>query len=131
MNKFISQLWQQRYPDVNLADNEIKEIYIKSMDVILLIMEWKYRNTKKEAINNSLLTKESISKDVQPKERLIPVSKWNNYYDYPPIGGLRSLIFNAKNNGFNKVIRRIGRRVLINENKFFEWVEETNKNFHM
>ena len=60
------------------------------------------------------------------KFRLIPVTKWNNYYDYPTIGGLRALIFNAEKNGFNKVIRRIGSRVLINEQAFFEWVEEIN-----
>lgn len=47
--------------------------------------------------------------------RLIPVTKWNDYYNYPTIGGLRALIFNADKNGFNKVIRRIGSRVLLNE----------------
>lgn len=58
--------------------------------------------------------------------RLIPVTKWNDYYDYPTIGGLRALIFNADKNGFNKVIRRIGSRVLLNEQAFFDWVEEIN-----
>ena len=60
------------------------------------------------------------------KTRLIPVTKWNDYYDYPTIGGLRALIFNADKNGFNKVIRRIGSRVLLNEQAFFDWVEEIN-----
>ena len=58
--------------------------------------------------------------------RLIPVTKWNDYYNYPTIGGLRALIFNADKNGFNKVIRRIGSRVLLNEQAFFDWVEEIN-----
>ena len=58
--------------------------------------------------------------------RLIPVTKWNDYYDYPTIGGLMALIFNADKNGFNKVIRRIGSRVLLNEQAFFDWVEEIN-----
>lgn len=57
---------------------------------------------------------------------LIPVTKWNLYHDYPTIGALRALIFNADKNGFNKVIRRIGGRVLIKEDAFFEWVEEQN-----
>ena len=60
------------------------------------------------------------------KTRLIPVTKWNDYYNYPTIGGLRALIFNADKNGFNKVIRRIGSRVLLNEQAFFDWVEEIN-----
>ena len=39
-------------------------------------------------------------------------------------GGLRSLIFNEHQNGLasSGAIIRIGRKVLINENKFFAWV---------
>lgn len=59
--------------------------------------------------------------------KLIPVTKWADYHLYPTIGALRALIFNAHKNGFNKVIRRIGGRVLLNEQAFFEWVEEQNK----
>ena len=55
--------------------------------------------------------------------RLIPVTKWSEHHAWPPIGGLRHLIFNAKSNGFDKVIRHVGRRVLINEQSFFEWVD--------
>ena len=59
--------------------------------------------------------------------RLIPAAQWNKYHEWPPQGGLRHLIFNAKNNGFDKVVRRVGRNVLINEDAFFEWVEEQNR----
>ena len=58
--------------------------------------------------------------------RLIPVTKWNDYHPWPPIGGLRHLIFFEKTNGFEHCILRIGRRVLINEEKFFEWAEKAN-----
>lgn len=53
--------------------------------------------------------------------QLIPVNHWNERHPWPPIGGLRHLIFFAATNGFNKVIRRIGRRVLIDEAAFFDW----------
>ena len=59
-------------------------------------------------------------------QRLIPLTKWNDYHPWPPIGGLRHLIFHEKSNGFDKVVRRIGRRVLIDEKAFFEWIEEKN-----
>lgn len=36
---------------------------------------------------------------------------------------LRHLIFNAKNNGFSSVIRRIGSKILIDEESFFDWVQ--------
>jgi hypothetical protein len=38
-------------------------------------------------------------------------------------GGIRSLIFNAHHNGFSQCIRRIGRKILIKESIFIEWVE--------
>jgi hypothetical protein len=45
------------------------------------------------------------------------------------LGGLRSLIFNEHTNGLAKsgAIVRIGRKVLIDESKFFAWVESQNK----
>jgi hypothetical protein len=55
------------------------------------------------------------------KTRLIPVPDWKHHHPWPPEGGLRHLVFYAATNGFNKVIRRIGRRVLIDEAAFFEW----------
>ncbi len=44
-------------------------------------------------------------------------------------GGLRSLIFNENTNGLAKsgAIVRIGRKVLIREDLFFNWVESQNK----
>ena len=61
------------------------------------------------------------------KQELIPLSKWNDYYDYPTVGTLRQLVFYENSNGFSKVIRRIGCRIYIKVSAFFEWVEETNK----
>ena len=60
------------------------------------------------------------------RHRLILVTDWNKYFDYPTLGGLRALIFNADTNGFNKVIRRIQSRVLINVEAYFKWVDEIN-----
>ena len=60
------------------------------------------------------------------RARLIPLTEWNKHHEWPPLGGLRHLVFFAKDNGFHKVIRRVGRRVLLDEQSFFEWVEERN-----
>ena len=59
--------------------------------------------------------------------RLIPVTKWNDHHEWPPQGGLRHLIFHAKTNGFDRVIKRAGRRVLISEQAFFDWVERQSE----
>lgn len=44
-----------------------------------------------------------------------------------PEGGLRYLIFHADKNGFDRCIRRIGRKVLIDEIEFFRWVDKQNQ----
>ena len=61
-----------------------------------------------------------------PTTRYIAATQWNKYHAWPPIGGLRHLIFHAKSNGFNRVIKRVGRRILIDEQAFFAWVDEQN-----
>ena len=58
--------------------------------------------------------------------RLIPVKDWGKDHLWPPIGGLRWLIFNEKRNGFHRVVRRCGRRVLIDEAAFFEWTKSNS-----
>ena len=61
------------------------------------------------------------------QSRLIPVTTWNNFHDWPPVGGLRHLIFNEATNGFDEVVKRVGRRVLIDEREFFRWVARQNQ----
>jgi hypothetical protein len=56
------------------------------------------------------------------------LSTINQFADKQPAfsaGSLRALVFNERANGLTKAgaIVRIGRKVLINEEKFFAWVE--------
>jgi len=69
-----------------------------------------------------------VIEDMKPKtgRRLIPVPRWEDHRGWPPTGGMRHLIFHADKNGFDKVIRRVGRRVLIDEEAFDQWVDEQN-----
>jgi hypothetical protein len=59
--------------------------------------------------------------------RYIPVPDWNKYHTWPPVGGLRNLIFHKHKNGFAKVVKKVGKRVLIDEAAFFEWVANNGK----
>ncbi len=59
--------------------------------------------------------------------RLIPLTDWPNHHAWPPMGGLRHLVFHAKSNGFDAVIRRVGRRILIDEAAFFLWIARQNE----
>lgn len=64
-----------------------------------------------------------MNHDIQ-KTSFIPVSEWEKKHPWPKVGGLRHLIFHSKRNGFNKVIVRAGRRILIDEAAFFQWLDE-------
>ena len=55
--------------------------------------------------------------------RLIPVPQWTEFHTWPSVSGLRWLIFQEETNGFHSCIKRVGRRVLIDERAFFEWVD--------
>lgn len=46
-------------------------------------------------------------------------------HDWPE-GGLRHLIFH-KPDGFERCIRRVGRKILIVEEEFFQWIERINR----
>lgn len=72
------------------------------------------------------LNERSADKTIAPTSttKLIPVTVWAERHAWPPIGGLRHLIFFAESNGFNRVVKRVGRRVLIDEAAFFEWVSQ-------
>ncbi|MCB2199509.1 hypothetical protein KQI63_08900 [bacterium] len=64
---------------------------------------------------------------ISKQPRLIPLADWPKYHAWPPLGGLRHLVFYSKTNGFDKVIRRAGRRILIDEAAFFDWVEQKSE----
>ena len=66
------------------------------------------------------------TKENQMALGLIPLSKWNEYYDYPTNNALKQLVF-KNTNGFNDVIRYIGKRRYIHVADFQKWVEISNK----
>ena len=58
--------------------------------------------------------------------KLYTVTHFCQAYPSFTTGGIRALIFNAEKNGFKQCIRRIGRRVLIDVEAFYAWVEGQN-----
>ncbi|HAT2008745.1 hypothetical protein ACV3VJ_08050 [Legionella pneumophila] len=71
------------------------------------------------------MTKEQYFSREHP--RYIPVPNWDIHYEWPSKSALRNLIFHKKTNGFDKVVVKVGKRVLINEAAFFEWVANQGK----
>lgn len=66
---------------------------------------------------------EKINNKDDVGERFIPLTKWNEYHEWPSTSGLRHLVFYEDTNGFHKCVKRVGRRVLIDEKAFFEWLK--------
>lgn len=81
----------------------------------------------------ALQSKQSCSVESrQPKEvqaqqnRFIPLIKWP--HDWPTLGALRHLAKNRHKNGLKEVFIKVGKRVVIDEEAFFQWIKEHSKN---
>ena len=59
--------------------------------------------------------------------QFLTVRQLSEKYPAFPQGGIRHLIFHAETNGFNSVITRVGRKVLIDEDSFLNWVKQQNE----
>ncbi|MEZ5902616.1 MAG: hypothetical protein R3D88_04810 [Alphaproteobacteria bacterium] len=59
--------------------------------------------------------------------QLMTVRQFSEKHKAFPQSSLRHLIFYSHKNGFNKVIVRIGRRILLDEHMFFEWIDSKRK----
>jgi phage tail protein X len=59
----------------------------------------------------------------------LTVSQLCQTHQYLKVGGVRALIFNANNNGLanSGAIVRIGRKILIDKDNFFRWIESQNQ----
>lgn len=60
--------------------------------------------------------------------RLLTVSQLSVEHPAFSKAALRHLIFDAEKNGFHKVIRRVGKRkILLDEQEFFFWIDQQQK----
>ena len=58
---------------------------------------------------------------------LLTVNQFAEKHPAFTAGALRYLIFHAESNGFRPALRKVGRRVLINEEAFFLCIEKSNQ----
>jgi hypothetical protein len=79
---------------------------------------------KRDHMNEMEITENKIN---IISRRLIPLTKWPLYHTWPSIPALRNLVFNKDINGFKDVIYKCSGRILIDEEKFFRWVQERSE----
>lgn len=65
-----------------------------------------------------------LAPEPEEKEREIPLTRWNDYHPEPTVPALRMLVFRRNENGFDEVISRRGKRILIKEKAYFKWREK-------
>ncbi len=87
-------------------------------------------------MENTIVTQaiKSAYPDVPQPRTLLTVRQFSDKHPAFPQGSLRNLIFLAENrnisrgiiegNGLNVALVRIGRKLLIDEAKFFQWIDE-------
>jgi len=65
----------------------------------------------------------------EPAWSYFTVKQFSERHPAFTVGSLRALIFDGKTNGLTEsgAVVRINRRVLVNESKFFSWLEMGNK----
>ena len=65
------------------------------------------------------------SKDTR---RLIPIDAWRDYHPWPTAHGLRNYVKHRHSNGLDKfgAVLRVGRKILIDQDRFFAWIDSQN-----
>lgn len=64
--------------------------------------------------------------EIYKPKKLIQLTKWNQHHEYPSISSLRNLVFTMPK-GFEKVVKRVNGRILIDEAAWFEFVEKSTQ----
>ena len=74
-----------------------------------------------------MLQNKAENQHTSTHSRMIPLTKWNLFYPDPSISAIRGLIQRNVNGFKDYVIEKRGKRVLINEDKYFLWKEKYKK----
>ena len=66
------------------------------------------------------------NKTASPSRVLLTVGQFCDKHRFISEGGVRFQIFNQQTNGLEKsgALIRLGRKILIDENKYFEWIDD-------
>jgi hypothetical protein len=59
---------------------------------------------------------------------LVPISKWDDYYDWPSVSAMRHYAHRSKTNGLDPAFLKFGSRKLVDADKFFNLVRARSGN---
>jgi hypothetical protein len=61
------------------------------------------------------------------QKSFLTVKQWLNKYPAIPEGGIRHLIFTNKDNFNSRVVKKLGRKILLDEQAFLSYIDEHSK----
>lgn len=61
--------------------------------------------------------------ETKPKYELLTIRQFVEKHRAFTEGGLRYLIFNRKTNGFDNCVKRMGRKILLDEGAVLQWLD--------
>lgn len=82
----------------------------------------------KQVFNSKITEHMNFEKKSYSAHYFLTVKQFCTEYPWPSESAMRSYIFRANDLGMAKAFIRIGRRVLVDVNKFFELVQREEKN---
>ena len=63
------------------------------------------------------------------KEKIfLTIKQWLSKYEAIPEGGIRHLIFTNRDNFNERVVKKLGRKILLDEHAFLAFINEHTKN---
>ena len=68
-----------------------------------------------------------INEPQNPHPEYFTISQFCDRHEWATLGGIRHLVFHEHTNGFAPCVRRMGRRVLLDENAVFVWIDKQGK----
>lgn len=60
------------------------------------------------------------------EQKIVPLSRFNDYYDFPKVGAIRQMIFKNTKNFKNEVMKYVGARQYVDVQALWAWVDKTN-----
>ena len=60
------------------------------------------------------------------RPEFIPLAKWDRYYHWPTVAGMRRIRFDRHQNGFADAFIEVGGRVLVDAQKFWELAHDNH-----
>lgn len=106
---------------------ELEKEYIEELiENKIKSAEKKYGKEFKNLLIEIIALEKSLLPEKNSHSRLIELTKWNEYHEYPTVKGMQMLYYHRKENGFeefNVIEKSPNKRLLVNEENYFKWYE--------